>query len=156
MTNLSFPGSCLPPLFISMVPRSYGSCHSCLWDLWWFSLSTPVFPCQLAFYQCSIFIFHLPLVQYSIDMDYGVQYSIDMDYGVQYSIGMDYGVHYTGCGRKNSPIWEANKFKTKEDTANVFLFLERTPNAVLHQRVLNKTALKWWPWILKHWRSLSR
>jgi len=27
---------------------------------------------------------------------------------------------YTGCGRKNSPIWEANKFETKEDTANVF------------------------------------
>jgi len=27
---------------------------------------------------------------------------------------------YTGCGKKNSPIWEANKFKTKEDTANVF------------------------------------
>ncbi len=26
----------------------------------------------------------------------------------------------TGCGRKKSPIWEANKFKTKEDTANVF------------------------------------
>ena len=29
---------------------------------------------------------------------------------------------YTGCGRKNSPIWEANKFKTKEDTANVFVY----------------------------------
>ena len=28
----------------------------------------------------------------------------------------------TGCGRKKSPIWEANKFKTKEDTANVFYF----------------------------------
>jgi len=28
----------------------------------------------------------------------------------------------TGCSRKNSPIWEANKFKTKEDTANVFFF----------------------------------
>ena len=28
--------------------------------------------------------------------------------------------HYTGCGRKKSPIWEANKFKSKEDTANVF------------------------------------
>jgi len=26
----------------------------------------------------------------------------------------------TGWGRKNSPIWEANKFETKEDTANVF------------------------------------
>jgi hypothetical protein len=25
----------------------------------------------------------------------------------------------TGCGRKKSPIWEANKFKTKEDRANV-------------------------------------
>ena len=24
--------------------------------------------------------------------------------------------YYTGCSRKNSPIWEANKFKTKEDT----------------------------------------
>jgi hypothetical protein len=46
----------------------------------------------------------------------------------------------TGCGRKKSPIWEANKFKTKEDTANVFLFLESTQNAVLHQRVLNKTT----------------
>ena len=39
----------------------------------------------------------------------------------------------TGCSRKNSPIWEANKFETKEDTANVFfLFLESTQNAVLH------------------------
>ena len=28
----------------------------------------------------------------------------------------------TGCGRKKSPIWEANKFKTKEDTANVFFY----------------------------------
>ena len=54
-------------------------------------------------------------------------------------------VYYTGCGRKKSPIWEANKFKTKEDTANDFLFLESTPNAVLHQRVLNKTSLKWRP-----------
>ena len=61
----------------------------------------------------------------------------------------------TGCGRKNSPIWEANKFKTKEDTANVFLFLESTQNAVLHQRVLNKSSLKWRPRILKHWCSLS-
>ena len=26
----------------------------------------------------------------------------------------------TECGRKKSPIWEANKFKTKEDTTNVF------------------------------------
>jgi len=51
----------------------------------------------------------------------------------------------TGCGRKNSPIWEANKFKIKEDTANVFLFLESTQNAVLHQHVLNKTSLKWRP-----------
>jgi len=25
----------------------------------------------------------------------------------------------TGYGRKNSPIWEANKFETKEDMANV-------------------------------------
>jgi len=50
-----------------------------------------------------------------------------------------------GCGRKKSPIWEANKFKTKEDTSNVFLFLESTQNAILHQRVLNKTSLKWWP-----------
>ena len=52
---------------------------------------------------------------------------------------------YTGCGRKKSPIWEANKFKTKEDKANIFLFLESTQNAVLHQRVLNKTPLKWRP-----------
>ena len=52
----------------------------------------------------------------------------------------------TGYGRKKSPIWEANKFKTKEDTANVtFLFMESTQNAVLHQRVLNKTSLKWRP-----------
>ena len=51
----------------------------------------------------------------------------------------------TGCGRKKSPIWEANKFKTKEDTANVSLFLESTQNAFLHQRVLNKTSLKWRP-----------
>jgi len=27
---------------------------------------------------------------------------------------------YTDYGRKNFPIWEANKFETKEDTANVF------------------------------------
>ena len=26
-----------------------------------------------------------------------------------------------------------------------FLFLESTQNAVLRQRVLNKTSLKWWP-----------
>ena len=64
-------------------------------------------------------------------------------------------VDNTGCGRKNSPIWEANKFKTKEDTANIFLFLESTQNAVLHQRVLNKSSLKWRPWILIHWCSLS-
>jgi len=25
-------------------------------------------------------------------------------------------------GRKNSPIWEANKFETKEDTANGFFY----------------------------------
>jgi len=48
----------------------------------------------------------------------------------------------TGCGRKNSPIWEANKFKTKDDTANIFLFLESTQNAVLPQCVLNKSSLK--------------
>ena len=54
-------------------------------------------------------------------------------------------IYDTGCGRKKSPIWEANKFKTKEDTANVFLFLESTQNAILHQRVLNKTSLKWRP-----------
>jgi hypothetical protein len=29
----------------------------------------------------------------------------------------------TGCSRKNSPIWEANKFETKEDTANVLFFI---------------------------------
>ena len=29
----------------------------------------------------------------------------------------------TGCGRKKSPIWEANKFKTKEDTANFFFLI---------------------------------
>ena len=28
----------------------------------------------------------------------------------------------TGCGTKKSPIWEANKFKTKEDTTNVFFY----------------------------------
>jgi len=27
---------------------------------------------------------------------------------------------YKGCGRKRSSNWEANKFKIKEDTANVF------------------------------------
>ena len=61
----------------------------------------------------------------------------------------------TGCGRKNSSIWEANKFKTKDDTANIFLFLESTQNAVLHQCVLNKSSLKWRPWILINWCSLS-
>ena len=60
----------------------------------------------------------------------------------------------TGYGRKNSPIWEANKFKAKEDTANIFLFLESTQNAVLHQRALNKSSLKWRPWILIQWCSL--
>jgi hypothetical protein len=54
-------------------------------------------------------------------------------------------IENTGCGRKKSPIWEANKFKTKEDTANVFLFLESTQNAVLHKHVLKKTSLKWRP-----------
>jgi len=29
---------------------------------------------------------------------------------------------YTGCGRKNSPVWEANKFKNKENMANVFFY----------------------------------
>ena len=65
----------------------------------------------------------------------------------------------TGYSRKNSPIWEANKFETKEDTANVFfffLFLESTQYAVLHQRVLNKTSLKWQPLILIHRCSPSR
>ena len=38
----------------------------------------------------------------------------------------------------------------------MFLFLESTQNAVLHQRVLNKTSLKWRPWILIHWCSLSQ
>ena len=28
----------------------------------------------------------------------------------------------TGCGRKNSTIWEANKFKIKEDTQLFFCF----------------------------------
>jgi len=42
-------------------------------------------------------------------------------------------------------FWEANKFETKEDTKNVFLFLESTQNDVLDQRVLNKTSLKWRP-----------
>ena len=52
-------------------------------------------------------------------------------------------IYNTECGRKKSPIWEANKFKTKEDTANVFfLFLVSTQNAVLHQRVLNETSFK--------------
>ncbi len=68
----------------------------------------------------------------------------------------NYNISTTGCGRKKSPIWEANKFKTKEDTANVFLlFPGSTQNAVLHQRVLNKTSLKWRPWILIHWCSLE-
>ena len=31
----------------------------------------------------------------------------------------------TGCGIKKSPIWEANKFKTKEDTANVFFYFRK-------------------------------
>ena len=39
--------------------------------------------------------------------------------------------------------------------ANIFLFLERTQNAGLHQRVSNKSSLKWRPWILIHWCSLS-
>ena len=60
---------------------------------------------------------------------------------------------YTGCGRKNSSIWEANKFKTKEDTANVFLFLESTQNAVLLPCVLSKSSFKWRPWILINWCS---
>ena len=35
--------------------------------------------------------------------------------------------------------------KPKKIRQNVFLFLESTQNAVLHQRVLNKTSLKWRP-----------
>ena len=66
-----------------------------------------------------------------------------------------YQVHSTECGRKNSSIWETNKFKNKEDTANVFLFLESAGNAGLGQCVLNKTSLKWRPWILINWYSLS-
>ena len=50
--------------------------------------------------------------------------------------------YHTGCGRKNSPIREANKFKTEGDTANIFLLLERTQNTVLYQCVLNKISLK--------------
>ena len=61
----------------------------------------------------------------------------------------------TECGRKNSSIWEANKLKTKEDTAHVFLFLERTQNTVLHQCILNKSSLKWRSWILINLCSLS-
>jgi len=30
---------------------------------------------------------------------------------------------YTGYHRKNSPIWEANKFETKEDTTNFFFII---------------------------------
>jgi len=37
----------------------------------------------------------------------------------------------------------------------MFLFLESTQNAVLHQRVLTKSSLKWRPWILINWCSLS-
>jgi len=51
-------------------------------------------------------------------------------------------LHSTGCGRKNSPISEANKLKIKEDTANIFLFSEITQYAVLHQCILNKLSLK--------------
>ena len=61
----------------------------------------------------------------------------------------------TECGRKNSPIWEANKFKNKKDTANIFVFLESTQNTVLYQRVLNKSSLKWRPRILINWCSFS-
>jgi hypothetical protein len=32
-----------------------------------------------------------------------------------------------------SPRWGANTFKTKVDTANTFLFLESTQNAILNQ-----------------------
>jgi ABC-type cobalamin/Fe3+-siderophores transport system ATPase subunit len=32
------------------------------------------------------------------------------------------------------PTWEANKLKTKQDMANIFLFLASTQNAVLNQR----------------------
>jgi CDGSH-type Zn-finger protein len=49
----------------------------------------------------------------------------------QYNIESVY-FFYTGCGRKKSPTWEANKFKSKEDTAVVLLFLESTQNAVLN------------------------
>jgi len=38
------------------------------------------------------------------------------------TVSQDFYYSGTGCGRKNSPIWKANKFKTKEDTANVFYF----------------------------------
>jgi hypothetical protein len=49
----------------------------------------------------------------------------------------------TGCGRKNSPIWEANKLKTKEDTANVFdvelhLFVRQSPGKTMTSRVRSR------------------
>ena len=62
---------------------------------------------------------------------------------------------WTGCGRKYSPIWKANKFKIKEDMANVFLFLDSTEDSILYQYIFNKSSLKWRPWILINWCSLS-
>ena len=67
-------------------------------------------------------------------------------YGHKTNVRIRKEINIYGCGRKKSPILEANKFKTKEDTANIFfLFLESTQNAVLHQCVLNKTSFKWQP-----------
>jgi len=51
----------------------------------------------------------------------------------------------TECGRKNSPILEANKFKIEEDMANIFLCLESMCNAILRGCVWNKISLKWRP-----------
>ena len=64
-------------------------------------------------------------------------------------------VHVQGAAER-TPLFEKRiNSKTKKIRQMFFLFLESTQNAVLHQRVLNKSSLKWRPWILIHWCSLS-
>ena len=46
-------------------------------------------------------------------------------YGHKTNVRIRKEINIYGCGRKKSPILEANKFKTKEDTANIFFISGR-------------------------------
>ena len=57
---------------------------------------------------------------------------------------------------ERTPLFEKRiNSKPKKIWKCFFLFMESTQNAVLYQCVLNKTSLKWRPWILINWCSLS-